>query len=68
MIEELFVKKISFVVPVPEILEAVPNGTTRFWELNNPENQYVCIGGIGPIFFEDKVKISRMVDFKNEVS
>lgn len=59
---------IVILAPAPESLEAIQNGASRYWELGNSKNQYVCIGGQGPIYFEDRVKVSQMVDFKNKVS
>lgn len=49
--------------------QAIQNGSSRYWELGNPKNQYVCIGGMGPVQFDKNYpKVSQLIDFENKVS
>lgn len=59
-----------FQIPVPnkEHREPIPEGSSRYWELGNPSDSCVCVGGMGPIYFEDGIKVSDLIDFQNEVS
>lgn len=65
-INSLQIDRIS--APSKEHLEPIPNGSSKYWELGNPKNQYVCIGGMGPIYLPEIVNVSKLIDFNNKVS
>lgn len=59
---------IQISVPNKEHREAIPDGSSRYWELGNPNDLNVCVGGTGPIVLEDNIKVSELIDFQNKVS
>lgn len=61
-------KSFKISVPNKEHREPIPEGSSRYWELGNPNDICVCVGGMGPIYFEENVKVSELIDFQNKVS
>lgn len=55
-------------MPNKEHREAIPDGSSRYYELGNPNDLNVCVGGMGPIVLEDNRKVSELIDFQNKVS